>query len=209
MISVTVICLILGVYSIEHLPYIDFRPYKVGDNIEANMQPEEQPIFEYTFKKAGEQIKSQKYLLESDGYELVGYEIINEDKTTPKITDFNIWNPDTGDFTEQTFQGIKLIIIVVDAENANTRHMKEISSLVEQVGGSVESFALTSSDPTIFEPFRHDFQLAIPYYFSDATVLKAMIRSNPGVMLLRNGTVMGKWHYNDTPDGNELLNALD
>jgi uncharacterized membrane protein YphA (DoxX/SURF4 family) len=209
MASITVICLIVGIYSIEHLPYIDFRPYKVGDNIKENMQPEEQPIFEYTFEKDGEQVKSQKYLLESNGYKLVEYRIINEDKTTPKITDFNVWNPDVGDFTEQVFEGIKLVVIIVDADKANRKHMNSISELVEQVGSRIESIVLTSSDPTIFEPFRHEYQLAIPYFFADATVLKAMIRSNPGTMLLNNGIVMGKWHYNDTPGPNELLDALE
>ena len=208
-VSSAVICLAIGIYAIQHLPYIDFRPYKVGDNIEANMIPEEQPIFEYTFSKDGEETKSQKFLLESDGYEMTGYEIINEDKTTPKITDYNIWNPELGDYTAESFQGIKLLIIIVDAEKANAEHMTDVSTLIEQVGGSIEVMSLTSSDPSVFEPFRHEYQLAVPYFFSDATVLKAMIRSIPGIMLLQNGTVMGKWHYNDTPSGPDLLDALN
>jgi uncharacterized membrane protein YphA (DoxX/SURF4 family) len=203
------ISLFIGIYAIEHLPYIDFRAYEIGDNIKANMEPEEQPIFEYTFTKDGSEIKSQKYLLESDGYELAGYEIINEDKTTPKITDYNVWNPDLGDYTEQTFVGIKLIVIIVDAEKANTKHITDISKLIEEIGSSIESIVLTSSDPSIFESFRHEYQLAVPYFFSDATVLKAMIRSNPGTILIRNGTVIGKWHYNDSPSIGELLDALN
>jgi uncharacterized membrane protein YphA (DoxX/SURF4 family) len=204
-----IVSLVIGIYAIEHLPYIDFRAYKIGDNIQANMRPEEQPIFEYTFTKEGEEVKSIKYLLESDGYELVGYEIVNEDKTTPKITDYNVWNPDLGDFTEQTFQGIKLMVILVDSEKANTKHISDISNLIEEVNGSIESIVLTSSDPSMFEPFRHEYQLAVPYFFSDATVLKAMIRSNPGTILISNGTVMGKWHYNDTPSVGQLLDALN
>jgi hypothetical protein len=42
--------------------------------------------------------------------------------------------------------------------------------------------------------------LDIPFFYTDATVLKAMVRSSPGIMLLNNGTVLGKWHYNDTPN---------
>ena len=207
--SSAVICLIIGIYAIEHLPYMDFRAYKIGSNIMQNMQPEEQPIFEYTFTKDGEQVKSTTYLLESDGYDLVGYEIVNEDKTTPKITDYNVWNPELGDYTQQTLQGIKLLIIIVDAEKARSSNMESISALVNEVGESMEALVLTSTDPSIFEPFRHEYQLAIPYFFSDATVLKAMIRSNPGTMLLRDGTVMGKWHYNDTPAVSEIIQALE
>ena len=208
-VSSTVICTIVGIYAIEHLPYIDFRAYKVGDNIAENMMPEEQPIFEYTFEKDGEQVKSTTYLLESDGYELVSYAIINEDKTTPKITDYNVWNPDVGDYTQQTIEGIKLMIVIVDAEKVKPKHMGAITNLLSEVGGSMEALVLTSTDPSIFEPFRHEHQLAIPYYFSDATVLKAMIRSNPGTMILKNGTVMGKWHYNDTPSVSEIIQALE
>ena len=48
--------------------------------------------------------------------------------------------------------------------------------------------------------FRHEVNLAVPvYYFADATVLKSMIRSDPGIMLLRKGYVIGQWHYNDIP----------
>lgn len=205
----TFISLIIGIYAIEHLPYIDFRAYKIGDNIKENMVPEEQPIFEYTFTRDGEEVKSIKYLLESDGYELVGYEIINEDKTTPKITDYNVWNPDVGDFTDQTFQGIKLMVIVVDAEKVKPQNITDISNLLGEVGGSIESVVLTSSDPSAFELFRHEYQLAVPYFFSDATVLKAMIRSNPGTILINNGTIAGKWHYNDTPNVGQLLEALN
>jgi len=207
--ATTLVCLVIGIYAIEHLPYIDFRAYKIGDNIKANMEPEEQPIFEYTFTKDGEEIKSVTFLLESDGYEMVGYEIINEDKTTPKITDYNVWNPDLGDFTEQTFQGVKLMVILVDSEKANTKRISDISNLIEEVSGSIESIVLTSSDPSAFEIFRHEYQLAVPYFFSDATVLKAMIRSNPGTILINNGTVIGKWHYNDTPNVGQLLDALN
>jgi hypothetical protein len=56
------------------------------------------------------------------------------------------------------------------------------------------------SNATIFEEYRHEMQLAAPYYFVDETILKTMVRSNPGVILMKDGTVKGKWHYNDTPD---------
>jgi len=206
-IIVSVICLVTGIYAVNHLPYIDFRPYKVGDNIQANMIPEEQPIFEYTFTKDGETIKSIIYLLEKDGYELVSYEVINEGKTVPKITDYNVWNPDIGDFTQQSFEGKRLFLIMVNANTADTQSMDKISKLLQGINPEVESLILTSSDPTVIEPFRHKYQLALPYFFSDGTVLKAMIRSNPGIMVLENGTVKGKWHFNDIPDP-DVVNKL-
>jgi hypothetical protein len=58
------------------------------------------------------------------------------------------------------------------------------------------------------ETFRHEHQLAVPYYYADATVLKTIIRSNPGIALWNNGTVLGKWHHNDTPTASEILELL-
>jgi uncharacterized membrane protein YphA (DoxX/SURF4 family) len=203
-IGTTVISFIVGIYAIMHLPYIDFRPYGVGDNIPYNMIPEEQPIFEYVFEKDGEEINSTIYLMEDDGYTYLRSGVINEDKTIPKITDYNVWHPETGDYTEQSLVGKKLFLIVVDVKKANLERMDDISRLIQGLDDDVEAIMLTSSDPSVTEPFRHEYQLAVPYYFSDATVLKAMIRSIPGIMILENGTVKGKWHYNDVPTAEEV-----
>ena len=69
---------------------------------------------------------------------------------------------------------------------------------------TAESMILTSSAEEVFENFRHEHQLAVPFYFTDATVLKAMIRSSPGIFLLKNGIVLDKWHYNDVPTSEEI-----
>ena len=55
---------------------------------------------------------------------------------------------------------------------------------------------LTASSSQDFDVFRHEVNLAAPYYFADGTVLKTMMRANPGLMLLQNGQVIGKWHHN-------------
>ena len=60
-----------------------------------------------------------------------------------------------------------------------------------------------------FESLRHEVQLATPYFYSDKTLLKTMVRSNPGYVLLENGQVMDKWHYNDLPDSQGILSSLN
>ena len=207
-VAVTLLSLVVGIYAIEHLPYIDFRAYKIGENIQVNMQPEEAPVFEYQFEKDGEIIFSQNYLTEDQGYTYIDYQVLNPEKSTPKITDYSIWNDDVGDYTQQTFQGDKLMIIVVDAEKASGENMEAVSALVNQLDGKVETISITSSDYESFENFRHSHQLATPYYYADGVVLKAMIRSNPGLFLLQDGTVKGKWHHNDVPDASTILELL-
>jgi len=197
---VTAINIFLAVYAIQHLPYIDFRPYKVGNNIPEQMMPEEAPVMEYVFTKDGEEVRSKDFLSADEGYEYVEAEIINEEKTIPKISDYQVTNAEGEDFTEQTFKGNKLLIIIHNANKADVENVKEIVKLTEGLPSHVKPMVLTSSGEKVFDAFRHEMQLAAPYYFTDATVLKAMIRSNPGLMLVQNGTVLGKWHGNDVPE---------
>ncbi|MDH5368005.1 MAG: DoxX family protein [Cyclobacteriaceae bacterium] len=207
-IATTFLSFYLGVLAVRHLPFIDFRAYKIGNNIPEQMIPAEQPVIEYVFEKNGEEVRSEKYLSADDGYTYKESSVLNADATVPKITDYNVIDVEGNDVTEQTYVGMKLLLIINDASKTKLRNMDEIRSLVNDLDGKIETMILTSSSETTFEPFRHEHQLAAPFYFTDATVIKAMIRSNPGIILLKNGTVLGKWHHNDTPSLNEIVNIL-
>jgi len=202
-----VVSIYIGISAIRHLPPIDFRPYAIGDNIQANMIPEEQPIFEYVFEKDGKEIISGDYLAEKDGYTYKSHRITNEDKTIPRITDYNVWNEEVGDFTKQSLSGVKLFFISYNVNEASKKEMEEVVELVNSLS-EIKTIALTSSSAPDFEKFRHEYQLGAPYFYGDATVLKAMIRSNPGLMLMRDGTVLGKWHVNDVPSVEEVRGLL-
>ncbi len=203
----TLLSIYVGIYALRHLPPIDFRPYAVGDNIAANMIPEEQPIFEYVFEKDGKKIVSSEYLPEKEGYTYVSHRITNANKTIPSITDYNVWNEDIGDYTQESLQGTRLFFIAYNVENARKDKMNEIVSLINSLP-QVQAMAITASSASDFEQFRHQYQLPIPYFYADATVLKAMIRSNPGLMLVQDGTVLGKWHVNDVPSKEEVQELL-
>lgn len=204
----TLASLFLGIYAVMHLPFIDFRPYAIGDNIQANMVAPEQPIFVYTFEKDGEEVESLKYLSAEDGYTYIGHQVTNAENTVPKITDYNIWNEEIGDYTAQSFVGLKLFLIVYDVASVDLSAMAEIEKLINGLGNEVETISLTSSSGVDFKQFLKEHGLNIPYFYGDATVLKAMIRSSPGIMLLNNATVLGKWHFNDTPDLEEVQSLI-
>jgi uncharacterized membrane protein YphA (DoxX/SURF4 family) len=201
---VTLVSFALGIYAIRHLPFIDFRAYKIGNNIPQQMQPQEVPVIEYVFSKDGREIRSQKFLAEADGYTYVNSHVLNEDKTVPKITDFAVSSREGEDVTQRTFEGAKLLITIYDVNHASVSNISKIRELIKSLEGSVDVMMLTASSDQEFEAFRHEHQLAAPFYFCDATVLKTIVRSNPGITLWVNGTVKGMWHHNDTPDGNEV-----
>ena len=207
--AVTLTSTFFGIYAIRHLPFIDFRAYKIGNNIPQQMLPQEQAIFEYTFEtKTGELIKSDKYLTDTLLYKYKGVEQLNEGKTNAKITDYAVSSVDGEDVTQSTFQGAKLLFIIYDATKASTKNMDQIKTLVKDLDGKVEMMVLTASGPDTFEAFRHEHQLAVPYYFTDATVLKTIVRSNPGITLWVDGTVRGMWHHNDTPEASEVMDLI-
>lgn len=199
-----------GYFSLAHLPYFDWRPYAIGKNIKTQMEPEEAPKFIYIMEKDGKQIEMETYPTDTN-YKYVDYKVLNPEKSQPKILDYQIWNEE-GDFTEYSLEGKVLFIILRNAgevfEDKESRDaasaMGSYISKLEKAG--IKPMLLTSSQTESLENFRHETQLPVPYYFMDDTQLKTMIRADFGFILLKDGTILGKWHSNDTPDANELIN---
>lgn len=204
--ATTGLCIFLGVYAIRHLPFIDFRAYKIGNNIPEQMKPQEQPIIEYVFEKDGKEVASQTFLTE--GYTYKSSRVLNADKAVAKITDFSVTSAEGEDVTQQTFTGAKLLIIMYDVKKASTENITDIANLTKSLEGKVDMMILTSSPADVIDAFRHQHQLAVPYFFTDATVLKTIVRSNPGLTLWVDGTVKGMWHHNDTPDAADVLTLI-
>ena len=132
----------------------------------------------------------------------------NEGRTKAKITDYAVTSAEGEDATQYTFTGNKLIIVIQNIEEASIKNIDRIVNLAKDLEGKVEVIAFTSASGEQFENFRHEHQLAVPYYFVDGTVLKTIIRSNPGLTLWQDGNVKGMWHHNDTPEASEVLELL-
>jgi uncharacterized membrane protein YphA (DoxX/SURF4 family) len=203
----TVLTIGLGIYAVQFLPPLDLLPYAVGKSIPAGMKPSEPLRYTYTLEKEGKLVTLEKYPTEP-GYTFKEMVLVNE-SAKPKITDYRIWNDDE-DFTQQTFTGNKLFIIVKNTQDIDAGSIPAIRALVEGLKGStVDPFILTSTSDEQIKAFRKEFQLEnVPYYKADATVLKTIMRSNPGTWLMSNGVVRGKWHYNTTPDAAEVVQRV-
>jgi uncharacterized membrane protein YphA (DoxX/SURF4 family) len=200
-----IINIYLAIHSINHLPYLDFRAYKVGNYIPDLMVPSEPYRYKYIMERDGEEYEFTEY--PSDTTYTYKDMIILNPEAQPKITDYHIWTDD-GEFTEETFIGNKLFIVIYDVTKASAKHMDEIVALISEIESQVDVWALTASADTEFEIFRHEHQLAIPYFYADMTVLEAIIRSNPGLWLMKDGTVIGKWHHNDVPEAKTIIELL-
>ena len=207
-VCVTSISFLLCIYAVRHLPPIDFRAYKVGTNIPEAMQAKESPKFQYTFEKDGEEIKTYEYKSEAEGYKLTGHEITNTEASTPKITDFATWN-ESGDKTQTVLSGKKLWIVAYDISNANTSGLIDINDLLSRLSPEIEPIILTSSSAEDVIKVRAERGIKTDFYYADATVLKTIIRSNPGLVLVEDGTIKAKWHFNDVPDPIDITEKLN
>ena len=200
----------IGVRALGHLPYFDFLPYKVGNNIPKLMKAAEAPRYRYTFERNGQTLEAEQFPTDST-WKYKTMTVLNPLQSTPVVTDFVISDPQGDDITKQVFTGNKLILIVQNTNKADRERFADFNKLFADAGKSrkhIDVLTITSTAAGKFDSFRHDVNLATPYAFADATVLKSVIRSNPGLLVLHNGTVVAKYHYHDIPALYQVEKAL-
>ncbi|WP_375238826.1 BT_3928 family protein [Aurantibacter sp.] len=199
-----------GYHVLTHLPVWDFRAYKVGDNIAANMTlPEnaQKEVSEYvwTFKVNGDdkEFKTSGNYPTVDG-EYVGYEktvLVEADE--PKIFDFSIESQDE-DLTQHFLQVDNLVVVVAYNLNyTNVQGMKNIKIATDKaIANGYQVIGLTASGEDLKAKTIKDYGLNFEFYLCDEKVGKTIVRSNPGILTLAKGTVLDKEHYNDVDDLN-------
>ena len=211
-IFISVISLIISYTAINFLPFIDFRPYKVGNYIPDLMQPSEVLKYSYIMEKNGRNYEFDNYP-NDESFTFKEIKLLNPE-AEPKISDYSLWNED-GDFTNESFLGNKLFIVIHDVNKLGIDRRKinefitKLKKLKSDINFWVEPIVLTSSDSKSLSSFLDKNKISIKSIYGDATVLKTMIRSNPGFLLMRNGTVRGKWHFNKFPDPTEILSGVN
>ncbi len=197
----------IAFYALRHLPILDLLPYRIGASIPDQMKPSEPIRYQYIFEKNGETFKYEQYPSDTT-LKFKDMVIINENALA-KITDFKVWN-DEEDFTEEAFKNVKLFLIIKNFQDINTAAFPEIINLINDLKGTnVTPIILTSGSSEVIADFMKRHQLNIPFYYVDGTVLKTISRSNPGLWLLKDGVVKGKWHYNDTPSKEDISKLVN
>ncbi len=203
-----------------HLPVKDFRPYAIGNNISEGMKLPEGAVtdsvvmvFIYKDKKSGVQYEVvmdslSKYSGNSEVYEFVDRidKVVREGDKAP-IHDFAIRDAEDNDLAPDSLSRPDYIFMLVayDLSKSDTDVQAKINEFAANCQKKdIEFFGLTATIPSETDKFRHDHQNMFPYYFCDGTSLKTIIRSNPGLVLIKGGTVLGMWHHNDFPTFDEV-----
>ena len=209
---------ITSVYCLYTLPIFDFRPYHVGMNIKQGMEiPEgaEQPEFESTFllRKNGE---TREFTLDNypdSTWEYVDTRTVQTKKGyEPPIHDFALTSCDTGeDITEQvlTKKGYTFLLVsprLAVSDDSNFGDIDQIYEYAEENG--IDFYCVTASANDEIERWRDLTGAEYQFCNADETTLKTMIRSNPGLILLKDGTIIGKWSHNALPQTDDLTAPL-
>lgn len=196
----------LSSYCYNYLPLIDFLPYKVGVNIPAAMlAPDNAPTDKFTttfiYQKNGVQkeFTLENYPKGDSTWKFVDQKtvLVSAGFKAP-IHDFSIVNEQFEDITEQVLydQGKTYLLIMYNLNETSEKGAKKTEELYQKsvlMGASF--YALTASSDDEVQNFKQKYGATYPFCKTDPTTLKTIIRANPGLMLIKNGTIEGKWNW--------------
>lgn len=216
-------CGLLGNYVLRHLPILDFRPYAEGLSIVEGRKSAEElgrqgteyaTMYSLKNTQTGEEreILSSKYV-EEQWWTKKEWKIL-EDKSRsvmvqkgyePPIHDFVI-SLDGREITEEVLANDQILLVIsYKMEKADDEAYKRINKLAKEARNTgIRVLGLSASLPSIVQEKKEKLGIDFPIATMDETVLKTIVRSNPGLVLLREGTVAGKWHHLDTPRAEKL-----
>lgn len=202
-------------YNLYRLPVIDFRPYRVG--VDLRTQYEEMGKARYeTFFIMSKEGETREFSL--DNYPDTTWTLIDTRTVVAGGEDdglggFQVISMETGeDLTEVILQDSGYVFLLVapyleKADDGVMDRILEISEYSREYGYPL--YCLTASEDNQVDVWRDVTGADYDFLQADATVLKTMVRSNPGLILLHDGKVVGKWPSSDLPTETLLVGALD
>ncbi|HTM98188.1 MAG TPA: BT_3928 family protein [Pedobacter sp.] len=215
--------LFFGIFTYSYLPVVDFLPYKVGSSIPESMKvPEGAPVDEFLImyqlkhKKTGETKEiSDKDYMKLEVWKDENWEIVGEPEKKlikkgyeVKIKDLIITDGSGTDYTKELIENpfYNLVVVAYNLNEVNEEAVAKTNALalnaVEQF--NIRSVLLTSNSAQDAAVFSKKMKLFMEVFYADAVPLKSMVRANPGILLLKNGVIINKWHYHNLPSFNEL-----
>ncbi len=201
-------------YVLKHLPFKDCLAYRIGNNLykESTPGPDYVPevyesLLTYKNKQTG---KTQDFTAENIPWQdtltwefvTTTNKLVKPAQHEPTIKDFILKDYDNQDWTQQflNYPGNLFLLFIKDVDEANTSHIDRLRTLeADCKKANIPLIALSASPDIATNKFNQTHQLTLRFFTIDGTACKTAMRSNPGIMLLHNGTVTGKWSYADYP----------
>jgi uncharacterized membrane protein YphA (DoxX/SURF4 family) len=209
----------ISIHSLRHLPLINFLPWKVGNKISEQVIPTpeiSESTLVYKNKTTGkEETYTAKTLPWQDSIRMANLVFVETNKKVTQpykeapIHDFVITDENGNILTDKIVANpsYQFILVAYDLNKTAKECYADINAFVNgeylKEGcekDSISFVGLSGSILATIDNFRHEVQAMYPIYTVDETALKTMIRSNPGLLLLKNGVVLAKWGWRDIPE---------
>jgi len=224
LLAATIVSVGVGLYTYNFSPVIDFLPYKIGANIPDEMKtpPGAKPDeYELTYnlknKKTGEtKVMNDKEYMSSNIWKDNNWQVVGEPERrfvkkgfAPKIQDLTIHDAQGTDYTKELLSNPfdNFMIVAYDLRETNENAIDRLNALAINLSSNYgkRTVMLTSNSAQFAEAFAKKHNLAFEIFYADEVPLKSMVRANPGILLLKNGTIINKWHYHSIPKYDELV----
>jgi uncharacterized membrane protein YphA (DoxX/SURF4 family) len=207
-------------WALEHLPYYDCLPFKIGADIKKDRQippgaiPDQyESIMIYEKDGVQKEFTMQNYPWQDTTWVFKDRKdkLIKKGNAEPKIKDFVISDTSGNDMTEQILNepGYTFLWFVQKPHEARRDNLDKLKSLIQStIQNNIAFYAVYSADATTSAAHQKAWGVDnVPFLILDQTVAKTAMRSNPGLMLLEQGVIRGKWSYRDYPTKVTLQNG--
>jgi uncharacterized membrane protein YphA (DoxX/SURF4 family) len=210
----------MGIYNYNNLPMVDFRPYKIGVNIPDQMTvPEGAEMSEYEtifiLEKDGRQetFSVDNYPYDDTTWVFVDSETrVVKEGYLPPLQTFALMLPESGDNVVEEIVGQSGAVFLMVGPELSQIPEAAILPLAELAENArqkdIPFYCVTASGANEMKAFDEKNKTMFNYLQSDETTLKTIIRSNPGLVMLYDGTITGKWHYKNLPSVNIMNQPL-
>lgn len=207
-----------SVYNYRHLPMIDFRPWKVGNQMTPDPDQEAEIYLQYRNKQTNEirEYLSPNYPWNDSAW-MAEWEFVDQRVVTyGEIVDHGLYVTDDQGFEHTDLilehEGMLFLGIIYDFEKASRQSLEMFSGLQDDIHqAGLSMVILTGNLPDEMETYIQKYNLTADIFYVDVVTLKTMVRANPGLILMKSGQVHGKWHHRDIPAGkkrNHWLQSL-
>ena len=205
-------CLItigMGIHSLNNLPIIDFRPYKIGNDILVGMELPEGAVrdqYHTTFIYSKDGVE-QEFELQNAPYNDSTWTFV-EQRTEliakgeePPIHDFSIITPEGDDLTYDILysEGRTYLVVMYDLHKTKTKYLDNIRQIYNRTQTENAEFIVLTASSDMIDDFKQEHNLPYQFALTDPIQLKTMVRSNPGVVILEGSKVIDKfnpnWHF--------------
>lgn len=205
-------------YCINHLSVKDYRPWKIGNNVREltksvpevadivmvyldnnNCEEVRKPTTDWSWLDSTFEATHTFYKQDKD---------VKKPAVDPKVKDFSLEDPNTGEAHGQEFmdfQGYAFLWVAPNLKKTNLKNMDRVNAIADYAMNHGMMFmGGTASSSDVIDNFRHEHQNMFPIYMNDEKALLTILRSNPGLVLVKDGIVINKWHYNDIPTAEQI-----